>query len=189
MVENEQDISVCILWVQKNDVDLAIAGARHTFHGASSSEGLVIDLRKMRKVTIDKQNMRVIAEGGCLAEDLEVPAYAEGLGVVMGAVNETGIGGLSLGGGTGMLSGEHGHVVDNILSVRLVTADGQVRVCNKDTNADLFWGIRGGGSNFGVVAEFTYQAHPQGEVFLQVVVTRFGRLIADCQQRRSGICP
>lgn len=171
--ETEGEISTVLHFVAKHNLDLAIAGGRHSYHGASSIEGgLVIDLQNFRDVKVDRQAQTVTAGGGCMAGDLEVPAAKEGLHVVFGAVNDTGIGGLSLGGGVGMLSGQYGLAVDNILGARVVLANGDVVVANEKENADLFWAIRGGGSNFGIVTEFEFRAHPHrqegGLVYLYV---------------------
>lgn len=93
---------------------------------------------------------------------------AEGMSVVMGAANDTGIGGITLGGGSGFLTGRYGLVIDNLLAARVVIADGTVLECSEESNSDIFWAIRGGGSNFGVVTEFTYKIHKQGDVVLWV---------------------
>lgn len=146
---------------------MTIACGRHTYSGASGIVGgLIIDLKKMNKVVIDKEALTITAQGGCQARDLEGPADAEGLSVVMGAVNYTGIGGLSLGGGTGFLTSQYGFVVDNILAMRVVLANGDIVEVSKDSNPDLFWAMRGSGSNFGIVTQFTYRAHKQGPVYL-----------------------
>ncbi|KAL2862526.1 FAD-binding oxidoreductase [Aspergillus lucknowensis] len=177
--ETEDHVIDCLHFVKKWAVELAIACGRHSFYGASSTvNGFVIDLKKMNKVSIDKAAMTCTAGGGCRAIDLETPLQAEGLSVVMGAVNDTGIGGLTLGGGSGFLTGQHGLVCDNLLAATVVTADGRVLKASEDTNADLFWGIRGGGSNFGVVTEFVYRVHHQGDVF-------FGPLIFPPDKTRA----
>lgn len=135
----------------------------------------------MTKVSVDISNKSVTAQGGCRAVHVEKPVAAEGYSVVFGAANDTGwcsmiliiddideigIGGLTLGGGSGSLTGQYGMVVDNVLAVRVVLADGRIVEASETTNPDLFWGIRGGGSNFGVVSEFTYRIHKQnGPVF------------------------
>ncbi|KAL4781312.1 hypothetical protein BJX76DRAFT_360008 [Aspergillus varians] len=164
--ESESHVIGCLDFVQKWAVELAIACGRHSFYGASSTaNGLVIDLKKMNKVSIDKAAMTCTAGGGCRAIDLETPLQAENLSVVMGAINDTGIGGLTLGGGSGFLTGQHGLVCDNLLAATVVTADGRVLKASGNANADLFWGIRGGGSNFGIITEFVYRVHDQGDVF------------------------
>ena len=114
--------------------------------------------------------MTVTAQGGCLARDLEIPAAAEGLYVVLGNVHDTGIGGLTLGGGVSPLSGKYGYAVDNVLSMRVVLASGEIVTVSKDSNPDLFWAMRGTGSNFGVVTEFVYRAHNQGPVYTYVLL-------------------
>jgi FAD/FMN-containing dehydrogenase len=136
--------------------------------GASATQGgLIIDLKKLNKVVLNKDVLSVTAQGGCRAMDVEAVVDAEGLYIVMGSVNDTGIGGLSLGGGSGFLTGQHGFVVDNILAMKIVLADGSVVEASKDVNPDLFWGMRGAGTNFGIVTEFTYKVHKQrGDVTL-----------------------
>lgn len=143
-----------------------------------------IDLGRMRRVSVDKEAMTVTAQGGCIARDVELPLEAEGLAAVFGAVNETGkwdllpdtgldrsvnslqgIGGLTLGGGVGFLTGAHGLAADNLVSARMVLANGQVVTASDDENSDLFWAIRGAGPNFGIVTEFKYRVHKQGPVF------------------------
>jgi FAD/FMN-containing dehydrogenase len=138
----------------------------------------------MRNVSVDKAGMTVTAQGGCIARDVEIPLEQEGLAAVFGAVNETGkwdilpytivvmltgwlpgIGGLTLGGGVGFLTGAHGLAVDNLVAARIVLANGEIVRTSDGENSDLFWAIRGGGPNFGIVTEFTYRVHEQGPVF------------------------
>ncbi|KAG8525241.1 uncharacterized protein KY384_008885 [Bacidia gigantensis] len=186
LVESEQDVSECIKFAKEHDIDIAVAGGRHSYHGSSSTTGMVIgeikqpqnstrcaddcqDLRKLNKVTIDKASKTVTGGGGCVAGDLEKPAEAEGLSVVFGAINETGIGGLTTGGGAGWLTGRHGLTIDNLLAARVVLANGELVIASEQENEDLFWGIRGGGSNFGICTEFTFRAHDQGLCFFQML--------------------
>jgi hypothetical protein len=115
----------------------------------------------MRRVTVDPMNRTVIAQGGALWEDVDRAAAEHGLATVGGVVNHTGVGGLTLGGGYGWLSGQYGLVVDNLLSVKLVAADGRIWTASVKENPDLFWAIRGAGHNFGVVTEFKIQAFEQ----------------------------
>lgn len=115
----------------------------------------------MRGVTVDKEAKTITAQGGCIWEDVDKAGYEHGLVAVGGTVNHTGIGGLTLGGGYGWLSGEHGLVVDNLLSVQMVLADGTIIAASNSENKDLFWAVCGAGQSFGVVVEFTYRAHEQ----------------------------
>jgi len=120
----------------------------------------------MNKVVVDKASMTVTAHGGCLIGDVDTAADKEGLSVVMAPLTGIGIGGVTVGGGTGVLTGQYGHIVDNLLSARVALADGTIVIASPKSNSDLFWAIRGGGSNFGVCTEFTYRAHRQGPIVL-----------------------
>lgn len=119
----------------------------------------MIDLSLMRQVTVDPSAMTITAQGGCLWIDVDEAAGKYGLATVGGTVNHTGIGGLTLGGGYGWLSGYHGLAIDNLLSVRMVLADGSLVTASDAENPDLFWAVRGAGQSFGVTVEFTYRAH------------------------------
>ncbi|KAH7390390.1 hypothetical protein BKA64DRAFT_757712 [Cadophora sp. MPI-SDFR-AT-0126] len=170
-VISDEDVATALKYAREWDLEVVIACGRHSYYGASStSGGLVIDLRKLKKVEIDVEGMSITAGGGCQAVDLETPLQELGLSIVMGAANDTGIGGLTLGGGSGFLTGQYGLVIDNLLSARVVLADGRVLEASEEKNSDLFWGIRGGGSNFGVVTEFKYRVHRQGDVFFGPMV-------------------
>ena len=115
----------------------------------------------MRGVTVDPEAQTITAEGGTIWEDVDSAAAKHGLATVGGTVNHTGVGGLTLGGGYGYLTGKYGLTIDNLLSVEVVLASGEAVTASKDTNADLFWAIRGAGQNFGVVTNFTFQGYPQ----------------------------
>lgn len=123
----------------------------------------MISLSRMRRVTVDPVKRTVTAQGGALWEDVDREAGAHGLATVGGVVNHTGVGGLTLGGGYGWLSGQYGLVIDNLLSVKLVVADGRILTTSAEENPELFWAIRGAGHNFGVVTEFTFQAFEQSD--------------------------
>ncbi|KAL8743049.1 MAG: hypothetical protein Q9190_004564, partial [Brigantiaea leucoxantha] len=156
------DISTTLLFTQEHNIDFAVCGGGHSTSGSSSSEGgIVIDLSLMRKVTVDPSALTITAQGGCLWVDVDEAAGEHGLATVGGTVNHTGIGGLTLGGGYGWLSGAYGLVIDNLLSVRMVLADGSLVTASSTEDPDLFWAVRGAGQSFGVAVEFTYQAHPQ----------------------------
>lgn len=156
------DISSAVTFARTWSLDLAICGGGHASNGASSSDGgLVVDLSQMRAVTVDPSAMTIKAQGGCLWVDVDKAAGEHGLAAVGGTVNHTGIGGLTLGGGYGWLSGKHGLVIDNLLAVQIVLADGSIVTASESENHDLFWAVRGAGQAFGVVVEFTYRAHEQ----------------------------
>ncbi len=156
------DISASVLFARTWSLDIAVCGGGHSTGGGSSSAGgLVIDLSQMRSVTVDKASKTITAQGGCLWEDVDNVAYEHGLATVGGTINHTGVGGLTLGGGYGWLSGEHGLVIDNLLAVQMVLADGSIVTASQSENTDLFWAVRGAGQSFGVAVEFSYRAYVQ----------------------------
>ncbi|KAL3445036.1 hypothetical protein BJX65DRAFT_297316 [Aspergillus insuetus] len=157
-----EDVAATVLACRKYDVPFAVAAGRHTTSDASSCEGgLVIDLRLMRKVSVDPVTRTITAAGECLWRDVDQAAVRHGLATVGGTVNDTGVGGLTLGGGYGWLAGRHGLVIDNLLSVKMVLADGSLVTASEESLPDLFWGVRGAGQEFGVAVEFTLQDHDQ----------------------------
>lgn len=123
----------------------------------------MIDLAKMRRVVIDVDQKTITAQGGALWKDVDEAAAVHGLATVGGTVNHTGIGGLTLGGGYGWLSGSYGLVIDNLLKVEVVLADGRIVIASETENQELFWAMRGAGNSFGVATEFTYKAYEQSE--------------------------
>ncbi|KAG8963626.1 hypothetical protein FRC03_002773 [Tulasnella sp. 419] len=157
-----EDVSNAILFAKNNKLDLAIAAGRHSTCGASSSKGVVIDLSKhLNGVRVDAENRMAYVQGGAVFTDLEKEAIKYGLAACGGTVNDIGVAGLTLGGGFGWLTGEHGLALDNLISATIVVANGDILSASATENSDLFWGIRGGGSNFGVVVELVLQLHPQ----------------------------
>ncbi|KAJ3554252.1 hypothetical protein NP233_g12461 [Leucocoprinus birnbaumii] len=157
------DVSKAVLFAKQNNLQIAIHCGGHSPTGASSVEGgLVIDLsRHLNGVRVDPINKIAYVGGGAIWETVDKAAIEYGLATVGGTVNHTGVGGLILGGGFGWLSGEFGLAIDNLVQVTLVSADGSVLTANETENPDLFFGVRGGGSNFGVVTEFVLALHPQ----------------------------
>ena len=157
------DVVQCVDFAREHGLLLSVKGGGHNIAGTSLCEGgLTIDLSLMRGVFTDVAAQSVRAQGGCLLGDVDRDTQLHGMATVLGFVSETGIGGLTLGGGFGYLTRRWGWTVDNLIEVEIVTADGQVRRASRTENPDLFWAIRGGGGNFGVVTWFTYRLHPLG---------------------------
>ncbi|KAH7262704.1 hypothetical protein BKA59DRAFT_37510 [Fusarium tricinctum] len=162
---NPQEVSSAIKFAVSQNIAMAVCGGGHSSSGASSTEGMVIDLRKMRKVVVDTEALSVEFEGGCLWEDVDTALERHGLATVGGVVNHTGVGGLTLGGGHGFLTPRHGLTIDNLLKAEVVLANGEIIEASEDANQDLFWAIRGAGAQFGVVTRFVSRAHRQGKVW------------------------
>ncbi|KAH8114756.1 FAD-binding domain-containing protein [Phellopilus nigrolimitatus] len=162
-VRDEHDVSHAIKYATAEKLPLAIRGGGHSVPGASSSkDGLVIDLsRFINGVRIDSAQKIAYVGGGALWEAVDNAAIKFGLATVGGTVNHTGVGGLTLGGGYGYLASEHGYTCDNLLQAKMVLANGSIVTANETENEDLFWAIRGGGSNFGVCTEFVFRLHEQ----------------------------
>jgi hypothetical protein len=145
--------------------EISIRGGGHNVAGRSVTEGgLMIDLAPMKGIRVDPRTWRVWAQPGVTWAEYNQAAALHGLATTGGVVSSTGIAGLTLGGGEGWLMGRYGLTVDNVLSAELVTADGEVLTASAEENADLFWALRGGGGNFGVVTAFEYRAHPVSTV-------------------------
>ncbi|CAG8651988.1 7947_t:CDS:2 [Acaulospora colombiana] len=162
-VRSPGDVSRVIHFASENSIPLVVRGGGHSTSGSSSIEGgIVIDLsRYMNRVRVDEENKLGYVGGGANWKDVDEEAIKYGLATVGGTVNHTGVGGLTLGGGYGWLTGEYGMAIDNLVQATLVTADGTIRKVDEATDSDLFWAIRGGGTNFGCVTEFVYRLHPQ----------------------------
>jgi FAD/FMN-containing dehydrogenase len=146
---------------------VAVRSGGHSFPGISVCDGgIVIDLRLMSDVRVDPEGRTVRAQAGVLLGELDRETQSFGLAVPAGIVTHTGLAGLTLGGGIGWLMRKHGLTIDQLLSVDLITADGEPVRASATENADLFWGIRGGGSNFGIVTEFEFRLNPVGPTVL-----------------------
>lgn len=157
------DVAATVDFVRERELLVSVRGGGHNIAGTSiAPQGVTIDMGLMRSVSVDEERRLVHASPGCVLGDIDAATQQHGLATVLGFVSETGLAGLTLGGGWGYLTRRFGWTVDNLEEVEIVTADGEVRTANRDVNADLFWGLRGGGGNFGVVTRFTYRLHAIG---------------------------
>jgi FAD/FMN-containing dehydrogenase len=159
------DVVECVNFAREHELLLSVRGGGHNVAGnAVNDGGIVIDLSGMRGVYVDPSNRTARAQGGATWGDVDRETQLHGLAVPGGVVSSTGIGGLTLHGGYGHLRRKYGLSLDNLRSVEIVTADGQVRSASETENEDLFWAVRGAGSNFGVVTSFEFTLHPVGPV-------------------------
>jgi FAD/FMN-containing dehydrogenase len=161
------DVAGAIAFARSNKLEISVRGGGHNIGGtALCDRGVTIDLSMMKNVRIDADNKRAYVEAGATLGDFDAAAQVHGLATPLGNVSESGVGGLTLGGGFGWLTRKYGMAIDNLVSATMVTADGD-RICTSETeNADLFWAIRGGGGNFGVATEFEFKLHPVGPEIL-----------------------
>jgi FAD binding domain-containing protein/berberine-like enzyme len=158
---NAADVATAIAFAREHSLVVAVRGGGHNVAGNAVVEGgLVIDLSGMRRVEVDPARRRGRAQGGACWGDLDAATQAHGLAVPGGIISTTGVAGLTLGGGIGFLRGLHGLTCDNLVGAELVTASGEMVTASQDENADLLWGLRGGGGNFGVVTAFEFALHP-----------------------------
>jgi hypothetical protein len=157
------DVSAAVTFAQRTGLPLAIKGGGHSFPGQSvCDDGVVVDLGEMKGIVVDSQARTATAEAGVLLGELDRETQAHGLAVPAGIVTHTGLAGLTLGGGIGWLQRKYGLTIDQLLSVDLITAEGELVKASETENADLFWGVRGGGGNFGVVTRFEFRLNPVG---------------------------
>jgi hypothetical protein len=162
---NPTDVCAAVSFGVENGFEIAVrSGAHGTSGKAVVDDGLMIDLSTMNTVVVDPESRRARVGGGALLADLIAATQEHGLATPVGLIGHTGVGGLTLGGGMGWLTRKHGLSIDNLVSAEVVTADGEIRRANQAENSDLFWAIRGGGGNFGVVTEFEFALHPVGPI-------------------------
>jgi FAD/FMN-containing dehydrogenase len=159
------DVAAAVSFARDHGLLLGVKGGGHNIAGTSIAEdGLVLDMSGMREVAVDPEARLAQVGPGCLLGEVDQATQAHGLATVLGFVSETGVAGLTLGGGFGYLTRRFGWTVDNLAEVEIVTADGQVRIANREENPELFWALRGGGGNFGVVTRFSFRLHPVGPI-------------------------
>jgi FAD/FMN-containing dehydrogenase len=157
------DVAAAVGFARDHGLLVSIKGGGHNIAGISIAEGgLTLDLSGMREVAVDPEAKLARVGPGCLLGEIDQATQVHGLATVLGFVSETGVAGLTLGGGFGYLTRRFGWTVDNLAEVEVVTADGQVRTANRDQHPELFWALRGGGGNFGVVTRFTFRLHQVG---------------------------
>src|SRR5262245_32980907 len=168
---NASDVQRAVEFATKRNLLVSVRGGGHSAPGYGTNDGgLVIDLSSMKAINVDPDRRTARAEGGVLWRELDNATQAHGLATTGGTVSNTGISGLTLGGGLGWLMGKHGLTIDNLISVEVVTADGQLRKASAAEHADLFWALRGGGGNFGVVTAFEYRLHSVTQVLGGMVI-------------------
>jgi hypothetical protein len=160
------DVITCVRFAQEHDLLVAVRGGGHSVAGKSVCDGgLMIDLSTMKGIRVDPSRRTVRAETGLTLGEFDRETQAFGLATTLGVVSKTGIAGLTLGGGWGHLHAKYGLALDNLIGADVVTADGRLLTANARENEDLFWGVRGGSGNFGVVTSLEYRLHELGPVF------------------------
>ena len=158
-----EQVAAAVEFARQEGLEIAVRGGGHSFAGFSVCDGgLMINLSEMRDVTVDEDARRARCGGGATWADVDAATQAHGLAVPGGIVSHTGIAGLTLGGGMGWLTRRAGLSCDNLVSADMVTADGRILTASAESNPDLFWAIRGGGGNFGIVTSFEYRLHEAG---------------------------
>ncbi|HEU4947534.1 MAG TPA: FAD-binding oxidoreductase [Kribbella sp.] len=165
------DVLRGVEFARSEGLPIAVRGGGHSIPGFSTTDGgIVLDLSPMNAVRVDPDGHRIVAQGGCLWQDVDAEAQAFGLAVTGGLVSTTGIGGFTLGGGIGWLVRRCGLSCDNLVGADIVTADGQYLHVSEDEHPDLLWALRGGGGNFGVVTSFEFRAHQVGPTVFSGIV-------------------
>ncbi|MFO1023573.1 MAG: FAD-binding oxidoreductase [Acetobacteraceae bacterium] len=178
----EEDVALAVAFAREHGLPLAVRGGGHSISGVCLCDGgIVVDFSDMRSVSVDPVCRTATAGAGARLGDFDAATQEHGLATTMGVNTDTGIAGLTLGGGVGRLGHKHGLACDNLLSARVVLADGRAVTASTDEHPDLFWALRGGGGNFGVVTHFTYRLHPLGPTITG------GLLVYDWRDARAAM--
>lgn len=165
------DVVACIRFARERGVPLSVRGGGHNYAGkAVCDDGLVIDLSRMKGISVDPTRRTVRAQAGLRLGEFDRETQKYGLATTLGVNTDTGIAGLTLGGGYGWLASKYGLACDNLIGAEVVTAEGIILHCSAEQDADLFWGLRGAGANFGVVTEFEYKLHPVKKVLAGIML-------------------
>ena len=194
---DDADVIAGVRYAAENGFDLSIRGGGHSVPGfGTNDDGVVIDLGRMKGIRVEPETRTARTQGGTTWGDLDHATHAFGLAAPGGIISTTGVAGLTMGGGIGYLSRGHGLSIDNLISADVVTADGRLLHANEEENSDLFWAIRGGGGNFGVVTNLEYRLHPVemiygGPMFFEVeaardVLSLYREFIADAPEQFGG---
>lgn len=175
------DVAAAVRFAANRGLLISIKGGGHNIGGTAIAEGgLVLDMTRLNDVSVDPRARLAVVGPGCRLQDIDRATQSHGLATVLGFISEVGVTGLTLGGGLGYLTRRFGWTVDNLESVEIVTADGEIRVADRSQNGDLFWALRGGGGNFGVITRLTFRLHEVGP-------TVYGGLIAWPFERADAI--
>ena len=165
------DVALAVRAAHECRLEVSVRGGGHNVAGKAVTDGgVMIDLSLMKDVQVDPVKRTITAAGGVTWGELNAAAHEHGLATTGGVISTTGVAGLTLGGGVGWIMGQYGLAIDNLVAAEVVLASGDIVAADADTNGDLFWAIRGGGGNFGVVTSFTFRAHPLSSVLGGVVV-------------------
>ena len=192
------DVISAVKFARSNDLTVSVRGGGHNVAGKALHDGaLTIDLSPMKGMRVDAVRRTARGQPGLKLGEFDRETQAFGLATTLGVASDTGIAGLTTGGGYGWLGGKYGLACDNLISVDVVTADGQLVIANATENEDLFWGVRGGGGNFGIVTSFEYRLHPVGPVLAGLllypmskgkeVLLAAGQLRANAKQFRRDV--